>query len=723
MATTTQAVRDIRFDAKTAAQDVTQTTKGMERQLTALAARLPKLWAPAASGAAAVGKAIENGLRLPLALAQKGVEGLRKAFAGLFGMQLQQAFAGIGSAILSAFGAAGQLHTAIAHLQTGFAQMLSPIVQALTPALAALANGLATVLAYAGRLFSFLTGKAVKGADAAAGAVANAGTAAGRTAKKAAAAARTLTAFDELERLGAPKTGGTAAGSGGGSTAAATAPAPGWVASSPFLDQLLAAIEGGDYGRVGTLLAKKLGDTLSGIPWDGIQATAKKWALDLTDALNAFLAAPDVWATVGRTLGEGLDTALLFLSTALQNFDWAAFGRSAALLFNNAVGAISWAEAGQGISALAIGLLTALQTFLLTADWQQVGEAIGLVLANIDWPTLLSAAAGAIGAAMQALLELDLPLPLLAAFAAALCGVSDAGGRWEAMNATVGRTAGLFTAGLSPAVLLAGTAVAGLIAQGGQLCRNWEDVSAQGQTLWQGIQTVWGGICAWFDGTVVQPLARLWGSFAAALGAVWGGITAAFTTAWGGVSGWFGANVVAPLTALWQRFSATVSGVWTGLRDTVRGVINGIIGFVNGLIGGVAGGINAIVWGFNHLRVDVPAWVPGMGGKTLGFDLPTVSLPQIPYLAQGAVIPANREFLAVLGDQPHGTNVEAPLAVIEQAVANVMDRNADLLTAMAEYIVNAIEHKDTAVYIGDDAIGRAAARYQRHQAIMRGGAY
>jgi hypothetical protein len=46
----------------------------------------------------------------------------------------------------------------------------------------------------------------------------------------------------------------------------------------------------------------------------------------------------------------------------------------------------------------------------------------------------------------------------------------------------------------------------------------------------------------------------------------------------------------------------------------------------------------------------------------------------VPRLAQGAVIPANREFLAVLGDQKQGTNVEAPLSTIEQAVQNVLSR-------------------------------------------------
>lgn len=44
----------------------------------------------------------------------------------------------------------------------------------------------------------------------------------------------------------------------------------------------------------------------------------------------------------------------------------------------------------------------------------------------------------------------------------------------------------------------------------------------------------------------------------------------------------------------------------------------------------------------------------------------------IPYLAQGAVIPANHEFLAVLGDQTNGTNVEAPLETIQEALAEVL---------------------------------------------------
>lgn len=48
--------------------------------------------------------------------------------------------------------------------------------------------------------------------------------------------------------------------------------------------------------------------------------------------------------------------------------------------------------------------------------------------------------------------------------------------------------------------------------------------------------------------------------------------------------------------------------------------------------------------------------------------LPDISTFNIPALARGAVIPPNREFLAVLGDQKSGTNIEAPLADIENVV-------------------------------------------------------
>jgi hypothetical protein len=64
--------------------------------------------------------------------------------------------------------------------------------------------------------------------------------------------------------------------------------------------------------------------------------------------------------------------------------------------------------------------------------------------------------------------------------------------------------------------------------------------------------------------------------------------------------------------------------------------------------------------------------VPLFGGESFGFNLRTISAPKIPYLASGAVIPPNREFLAVLGDQTQGTNIEAPLETILEAMRTAL---------------------------------------------------
>lgn len=50
-----------------------------------------------------------------------------------------------------------------------------------------------------------------------------------------------------------------------------------------------------------------------------------------------------------------------------------------------------------------------------------------------------------------------------------------------------------------------------------------------------------------------------------------------------------------------------------------------------------------------------------------------LSTSGLPHLASGAVIPPNREFLAVLGDQTSGNNIEAPVSEIEAAVARGID--------------------------------------------------
>lgn len=119
----------------------------------------------------------------------------------------------------------------------------------------------------------------------------------------------------------------------------------------------------------------------------------------------------------------------------------------------------------------------------------------------------------------------------------------------------------------------------------------------------------------------------------------------------------------------WQGVKKIFKGVWDALVDIAKTPINLIIGLINGLTGAVEDALNWIIDGINELSFTTPDWLPGdLGGQTFGFDLSQIDIPEIPKLAQGAVIPPNSEFLAVLGDQKRGTNIEAPLDTIKQAL-------------------------------------------------------
>ena len=131
-------------------------------------------------------------------------------------------------------------------------------------------------------------------------------------------------------------------------------------------------------------------------------------------------------------------------------------------------------------------------------------------------------------------------------------------------------------------------------------------------------------------------------------------------------------------TGDWQRVWDGFAEVIKGVAGVIKGIINGIIGVVEGVANAVVAAVNTIIRAINSINFTVPDWVPAVGGQSIGFNIPEISKVSIPRLATGAVIPANREFLAVLGDQKHGTNLEAPTDLIEEiterSVANALSK-------------------------------------------------
>ncbi len=133
----------------------------------------------------------------------------------------------------------------------------------------------------------------------------------------------------------------------------------------------------------------------------------------------------------------------------------------------------------------------------------------------------------------------------------------------------------------------------------------------------------------------------------------------------------------------WDKYIAKyfTKSWWNSLaKNVANGFIGGIEGMINGCINGFEKMINWIVKALNKIHFDVPDWVPSIGGKRFGFNLKTVDLKNvsIPRLAQGAVIPPNREFLAVLGDQKQGTNIETPLKTMIEAFNIALNQRAEV---------------------------------------------
>ena len=190
----------------------------------------------------------------------------------------------------------------------------------------------------------------------------------------------------------------------------------------------------------------------------------------------------------------------------------------------------------------------------------------------------------------------------------------------------------------------------------------------------------------------------------------------------------FIATVIDGLYGVTEFLSGIFTGnweqVWEGIGIVTKAGINGLIGMINVLLIALQDGVNRIIYMINSIKFTFPDWVPELGGKTLSIQMTPLTGFKIPYLAQGAVLPANRPFLAMVGDQRHGTNIEAPLATIQEAVANVMGSQTGAMMAGFEASVQVQQQILEAVLgicIGDDVIANACDRYHRKMAVIKGG--
>ena len=91
-------------------------------------------------------------------------------------------------------------------------------------------------------------------------------------------------------------------------------------------------------------------------------------------------------------------------------------------------------------------------------------------------------------------------------------------------------------------------------------------------------------------------------------------------------------------------FTGDWKQAWEGLKQVVAGVFNSLWSIVKYPLNMIISGLNTLIRGANRIKFDVPSWVPGIGGKQFGFNI-----PQIPKLAKGTILNAPGRGVPVAG--------------------------------------------------------------------------
>ena len=321
---------------------------------------------------------------------------------------------------------------------------------------------------------------------------------------------------------------------------------------------------------------------------------------------------------------------------------------------------------------------------------------------------------------------------LVGSFAAAWVLVNTALAVWNVISliATAGATAlGAAVAFLTSPVTLTIAGIAALIAVVALLITHWDQVKQAGGAALQFLQEVWAAACEWFNTVVVQPLAALFSTFWQTVQNLAQLALSKLQALWGTLCGWMQRLVIEPLTSRWTEFKDILLNLWDGIAGGVRGAVNSIIGFVNGMIRAAVDGVNTVIRLLNSISFEVPGWVPEIGGMTFGFDIPTMSAPQIPMLARGGVI--RQPVLAMMGEYA-GAATNPEIAAPESRLRELMaEQNGPVLAAilqLAQAVSSGGARELTAsqpieIKLDGQVLYRAMAKIEANRGVKIGGAF
>lgn len=455
-----------------------------------------------------------------------------------------------------------------------------------------------------------------------------------------------------------------------------------------------------DFYKLGKLLGEKLKSALDNIPWSKIKKTAHKIGKSIATLINGFVEVEGLGYSIGKTLIEAINTGFEFLNAFVHNLHWESVGKFIAdtingffenidweLIYdtfvtgakglgdaiNSFVENLNWDSLANSVSSFVNTFVDTINTFFDTVDWLEIGRKIGKSLSdaisNIDWKDFGKMLSTKIRVAIEffvGLIESMDMTELAKAASDIVIGFSDSIAEtienidWWA----IGEKAKEFLVNI-----------------------DWAGVF---ESLCEAIGAAFGGLAAFLGGLIAEGVVSAGEFFQGKIeecgGNVVLGILKGIGDALYDIGVWIKEHIFQPFIDGFKK-AFEINSPSKVMEEMGKNIIDGLLG------------------GLKEKWEDVVKWLdekaswiaekaknmgssfarsPLLSGKSpllYGRSYPTaqeayaahpaiakLSNIEIPQLATGAVLPANREFLALVGDQKHGTNVEAPLDTIKQAL-------------------------------------------------------
>lgn len=403
------------------------------------------------------------------------------------------------------------------------------------------------------------------------------------------------------------------------------------------------------------------------------------------------------WKNFGNLIGNWFMKGWWTFEGFIKSLDFEEIGLALSDLIKGAVEKIDLRVIGSSFSTLAIGLMDILSVAIQNTNWAEIGHKISQGLASVDWTGIADSLFELIGSAFGGLASL---LGGLISDA-----VEEAKSYFEGkIEEAGGNIAAGILFGIADGLAAVGTwikeHVFKPILEGFQKAFGIHSPSTvmaeQGNFLMEGLfngmtslldkvlsvfselennirdafDYIQNNILMPFDNFLQSVFTMDWTEQFGILGEVLNGFFKGFSDVWegvkrimGGITDFVSGVFSGDWSKAWEGVKKIFSGVWDAMAGVAKTICNAIIGIINGMIRLVESGLNGLIGIANGITSKIPSSI--LSDK---LHIPKADIPRIPYLATGAVIPPNAPFMAMLGDQRNGNNLEMPENLLRRIV-------------------------------------------------------